>query len=49
MWFSTPDYKENEIYIQKEYINQFVSSKALIENTIQIIPTDSVLILRYNS
>ena len=44
LWFSTPDYPKNGIYIEASDVSQFVSKKALINNKVKLIPKGSVLL-----
>ncbi|MRJ11445.1 hypothetical protein EDL98_10235 [Ornithobacterium rhinotracheale] len=42
MWFTTPDFPDNTINIEKS--NQFVSKNAILDNKVKIIPINSVLL-----
>lgn len=44
LWFSTPDYPKDGIYIEASNVSQFVSKEALTNNKVKLIPKGSVLL-----
>ncbi|WP_188117591.1 N-6 DNA methylase [Campylobacter concisus] len=44
LWFSTPDYPKDGIYIEASNVSKFVSKEALTNNKVKLIPKGSVLL-----